>query len=434
MDKAFNPTGGKRALEMFKSVNAAGEELGVSRQLIEDDHFAGDTIILGGQKVANFGLCSYLGLGTDERLIEGAIDAVRRFGTSYSSSISYTALGLYGDLTERLEEILGANVILAGTTTLGHFAALPVLVESGDTVLLDGQAHASLLSVAPTLTANGAAVEMIPHNNLEVLEQRLVEIPADKRVWYLTDGVFSMHGDTVPVEDVHVLLDRYPNFHLYCDDAHGFGWDGPRGSGTYLKRAGWHERLVISVGMAKSFGTMGGIVATPNADFIEMITLTGGPLIFGGPLPPAVLGASVASADIHLSRDLPGLQAELNRRIDFVNRFSREIGLPLAGRHHTPLWFLEVGSSKHVLEMLSRMKQKGFFLNGAVFPVVPRGHGGLRFTVTNYNSLNQIEEMMVRLNDTRLEIFGESEVDVDLTAVDAPTGKSNTARGGEIEG
>lgn len=415
MEKSFSTSSSKRAFDMFKSVNAAGEALGVSRQLIQDDHFEGDSIILDNHKVANFGLCSYLGLGTDDRLVQGAIDATRRFGTSYSSSIAYTALGMYGDLTERLEKIFEARVIIAGTTTLGHFAALPVLVNAGETVFLDGQAHASLLSVSPTLVGQGAEVQMIPHNNLEVLEQRLMESDASRPVWYLTDGVFSMHGDTVPVEDLHSLLDRYPNLHVYCDDAHGFGWDGPRGSGTYLNRAGWHDRLVIAVGMAKSFGTMGGIIATTNEDFHERITLTGAPLIFGGPLPPPVLGASIASADIHLSDDLIGLKEQLNQRIRFVNDFSRQIGLPLAGRDHTPLWFLEVGASKHVLEMLSRMKEQGFFLNGAVFPVVPRGHGGLRFTVTNYNSMSQIEEMMIKLNNARLEIFGETEVEVDIS-------------------
>jgi 7-keto-8-aminopelargonate synthetase-like enzyme len=420
MEKRYSHTRAQRVLDIFRATSTAAHELGVGRQLIEDSSFAGDTIIIQGQKVANFGLCSYLGLGNDERLINGAIDATRRFGTSYSSSIAYTAVGLYGDLSERLEKIFQAPVILAGTTTLAHLAALPVLVRDEDVAYVDGQAHASLLAVIPALVSNGVRVEMIRHNDIEGLDRRLSESDDEGAAWYITDGLFSMHGDTVPVEALHPLLERHPRLHVYCDDAHGFGWSGPRGSGTYLSRAGWHERLVIAVGLAKSFGTMGGVVATPNRDFIDMINLTGSPLVFGGPIPPPMLGASIASADIHLSDELAALQGELDRRIKFVNAFSDSIGLPLAAFDNTPLWFLDVGASAKVLEGLSKMKAAGFFLNGAVFPVVPRGHGGLRFTVTNYNSIPQIEAMLTQLNDLHLEFSGETDIEIDLTDTGQP--------------
>jgi 7-keto-8-aminopelargonate synthetase-like enzyme len=420
MEKRYSHTRAQRVLDIFRATSTAAHELGVGRQLIEDSSFAGDTIIIQGQKVANFGLCSYLGLGNDERLINGAIDATRRFGTSYSSSIAYTAVGLYGDLSERLEKIFQAPVILAGTTTLAHLAALPVLVRDEDVAYVDGQAHASLLAVIPALVSNGVRVEMIRHNDIEGLDRRLSESVDEGAAWYITDGLFSMHGDTVPVEALHPLLERHPRLHVYCDDAHGFGWSGPRGSGTYLSRAGWHERLVIAVGLAKSFGTMGGVVATPNRDFIDMINLTGSPLVFGGPIPPPMLGASIASADIHLSDELAALQGELDRRIKFVNAFSDSIGLPLAAFDNTPLWFLDVGASAKVLEGLSKMKAAGFFLNGAVFPVVPRGHGGLRFTVTNYNSIPQIEAMLTQLNELHLEFSGETDIEIDLTDTGQP--------------
>lgn len=415
MTRSTQDTAAKRSIEMLRAAALAAANAGVGGQQIEDDQFLGDSIVLFGEKVANFGLCSYLGLGTDDRLVEGAIDATRRFGTSYSSSIAYTSLGLYGDLTERLSAMFGAPVILAGTTTLGHLAALPVLVNRGDIALVDGQAHASILAVKPSLVANGAHVRTIPHNDMGELERRLIDSTDVAAVWYLTDGVFSMHGDSAPAEQIHEMLAKYPNFHVYCDDAHGFGWDGAHGIGNYLKRVGWHDRVVVSAGMAKSFGTMGGIVATPNQDFIDLIKLTGSPLVFGGPIPPPILGASIASADIHLSSEHAILQAELNSRISHVNEFSSAIGLPLMVREHNPLWFMEVGAFKTTFAIAQRMRELGFYVNPAVFPVVPRGRGGIRFTVTNYNSRAQIEGMLTCLNKVRLELLSETEVIVDLT-------------------
>lgn len=405
----------KKSIDMLRSAAVAASVAGVAGLQIEDESFLGDSIVLFGEKVANFGLCSYLGLGTDERVIAGATEATRRFGTSYSSSIAYTSLGLYGDLGERLETMIGAPVIIAGTTTLAHLAALPVLVKRGDLALVDGQAHASILAVKPSLIGNGATVQTLAHNNMDELERRLVEASDVRAVWYLTDGVFSMHGDSAPAEDLLRLVDKYPKLHVYCDDAHGFGWDGKKGRGNYLKRVGWHERLVITAGMAKSFGTMGGIIATADQETIDLIKLTGSPLVFGGPLPPPILGASIASADIHLSSEHQLLQGELDARITRVNEFSATLGLPLMVREHNPLWFMEVGPADQTFAIAQRMRESGFYVNAAVFPVVPRGRGGIRFTVTNYNSMSQIEDMLTCLNKTRLEIAGPTEITVDLT-------------------
>ncbi|MDH3464157.1 MAG: aminotransferase class I/II-fold pyridoxal phosphate-dependent enzyme, partial [Acidimicrobiia bacterium] len=298
------------------------------------------------------------------------------------------------------------------------------LVGKGDVAVVDSQAHASVLSVRPMLTANGAEVRSVPHIDIEEIERRIGEA-GDRQVWYLTDGVFSMHGDSVPAEEIRALLDQYPNFHVYCDDAHGFGWDGLRGMGNFLKRSGWHDRLVISAGMAKSFGTIGGIVATQNADLLKVIRLAGSPLVFGGPIPPPMLGASIAAADIHLSDDHPRLQGELNRRISLVNEFSEEIGLPLAVREHNPIWYLEIGSFGNTFAAAESMRKAGFYVNPAVFPVVARGHGGIRFTVTNYHSIPQIEEMLVCLNQIRLEMFGETDIAVDMTEADAMGGSTS---------
>lgn len=402
-------------------MSALAEEKGLVRQLIEDSELQDGIITIKGAKVANFGVCSYLGLNDDERLVQGAIEALRRFGTSYSSSITYTAVPLYRDLRERFEAIFGASAVIAGSTTLAHFAALPVMVRRGDLVIVDGQAHASILAATPTLQTNGAQVESVRHSDMERLEARLAAAEPSQQVWYLTDGVFSMIGDTAPAERLHGLLDKYPNFHIYCDDAHGFGWDGIHGKGNHLRRTGWHERLVVVVGLAKSFGTMGGVVALQDRDLAGAIQSNGGPIVFGGPIPPAILGASIASADIHLSDELPVLQSQLMAKMRLINRFSGEIGLPLAARDETPLWFLEVGPTKGAIELAARMRLSGFYLNASAFPVVPRGRAGVRFTVTNKNTTSQIEDMLVCLNEHRLEMFGETEVEIDLDTMGEPT-------------
>ncbi|HUG07663.1 MAG TPA: aminotransferase class I/II-fold pyridoxal phosphate-dependent enzyme [Acidimicrobiia bacterium] len=415
MSKSQAHTRSNRAVEQFLRYTRLARQLGISRQLIEDDEFHGDTIVLRGQEVGNFGLCSYLGLGDDPRLIDAAIDAVSRYGNSYSSSAAYTALPLYGDLRERFEAMLGAPVVIAASTTLAHMSALPILVREGDTVAIDAHAHASLLGVIPSLSANGATVHHLSHSDLDTLEELADDAPG--RTWYLFDGLYSMKGVTAPAEDLRAMLDRHQELWLYCDDAHSFGWSGGSGGGQFLERAGWHERIVMTYGLAKSFGTMGGIVANPDAELMEIVETVGGPMIFGGPLPPGTLGASIASADIHLSDELPGLQEDLMERIRLVNRLSEELGLPIASREETPLWFCEIGPALSAISVGVSMLEKGYFLNAAVFPAVPRNQGGVRFTVTRYNGIDQIEEMLTTLNDVRLA-HEDGENVIDLTALE----------------
>ncbi|HUF15357.1 MAG TPA: aminotransferase class I/II-fold pyridoxal phosphate-dependent enzyme [Acidimicrobiia bacterium] len=422
MTKSLSHTRADRAVDQFLRQSRLGRQLGFSHQLIEDHEFHGDTITIGGRELVNFGLCCYLGLGDDPRVVEAAIDAVTRYGNSYSSSVAYTALPLYGDLRERLGAMLDAPVVVAASTSLAHFAALPVMVRRGDVVIVDALAHASILAVLPTLEANGAEVRQVPHNDLARVSD--LAAAATQRSWYLIDGLYSMAGDTAPAEELMLLFSTHPGLWVYCDDAHGFGWDGARGQGQFLRRAGWHDRLVMSFGLAKSFGTMGGVIAARDEDLIEAIEVTGGPMVFGGPLPPPVLGASIVAADIHLSDELPGLQAELMERIRFVAEHSSRIGLPLGSKELTPLWWVEIGPVMSTASVVSSLLNEGFFVNGAVFPAVPRGRGGVRFTVTRYNSLAQIESMLDLLNEARLEQAGHDDI-IDLTALEDPETESS---------
>lgn len=418
MEKALSPTRADRLLRVFKRIALDMREAGLSRQLIGEEGFTGDSITLNGGRVLNFGLCSYLGLGDDPRVKAAAKAAVDRFGASYSSSIAYTAVPLYGELRQRMERIFGAGVVITGTTTLGHLTALPVLVMPGDRVLVDAQTHSSVMTATQTLQAGGISVTPLAHNDLELLESVIADDSDSRRIWYMTDGVFSMRGDTSPAEDLMNLLEKDDRLHLYVDDAHGFGWAGENGRGQFLERVGWHDRVVVIVGLAKSFGSLGGVVASTNAEFVENIELCGPALTFGGPIPPPNLGASIASADIFLSPEMSELQQHLMERVRLVNKLSTELGLGLASLEETPLWFLDLGDVKDMMRLASAMRDRGFFLNGAGFPAVPYGHAGLRFTVTLDLSLAQIEHMLVTLNDTRLELFGETEIVIDADSVE----------------
>ena len=106
-------------------------DAGFCRARIEDSDLSGDVITLQGQTVANFGLCSYMGLSLDDRIKKGAIDTIERFGSVYSSSSVYTSVGIFNELEDRLRQIFQSPVSVAATTTLAHLAVLPMVITPG---------------------------------------------------------------------------------------------------------------------------------------------------------------------------------------------------------------------------------------------------------------------------------------------------------------
>ncbi|HKX76634.1 MAG TPA: aminotransferase class I/II-fold pyridoxal phosphate-dependent enzyme, partial [Acidimicrobiia bacterium] len=375
---------------------------GLCKIRVEDQKLTGGSLTIEGKAMLNFGSAAYLALNTDHRLKQGAIEAIERFGPVFSSSTAYTSIDLYTRLERQLEQITGGQIIVPTTTTLGHLAALPILVKSDDVALVDAQAHATVHLATELLVAAGIPVETVPHNDVAALEGRVAALSDEhERVWYLADGVYSMFGDIAPVAEIAQLLDRYHNLHLYYDDAHGFGWCGQAGRGVVLETMGWHPRLVVAMSLAKSWGSGGAVLAfPPGSEDFDVIRLCGTTLGFSGPLHPAELGASVAAAGIHLSPEVAERQSRLNAQIDLVRDTLIRLRVPVLNHAQTPLWFVRIGLIEQAMEVARRLMDRGFYLNVAGFPLVPYGYAGLRFTHTLYHTDDQVLSMLEALAET----------------------------------
>ena len=190
---------------------------------LDDEVATGRTIWVEGQELLSFGSCSYLGLETDPRLKAGAIRAAERYGTQYSSSRAYASSPLYAPLEEGFSEMFGGHAMLSPTTTLGHLSTLPVLIQEHDAIVVDHQAHHYLHLGVTQAQAGGAEVQVVRHGALDRMEQAISQfVDAGKeKIWLVLDGVYSMFGDLPDAHHARMLLNRYPNLHLYVDDAHG---------------------------------------------------------------------------------------------------------------------------------------------------------------------------------------------------------------------
>jgi len=352
-------------------------------------------VTLRGRRHVNFGSCSYVGLETDLRLKNAACDAVARYGVQFASSRAYVSCPPYAELERLLGAMFDAPLVVAQTTTLAHFAALPILIGREDAVICDQLVHHSVQAVLPTLAAAGTLCRFVRHNRVDRLDQ-LVRTLAERhrRVWYLADGIYSMHGDPAPLDQLHELVSRHDQLSLYIDDAHGVSWAGKHGRGTVLGGGPLPRRTVMVASLAKAFSAGGAVMVFPDAETARLVRACGSTMIFSGPLQPALLGAAIASARVHLSSEITGRQRRLMDRINLFNDLAAARGLPLGSTAATPIRFVETGDTDATYRVAAALMGDGFYVNTAAFPAVSKGHGGLRVALTVHQTLDDIRELV----------------------------------------
>lgn len=365
----------------------------------EGDSCNGREVRLRGRDLVNFGSCSYLGLEVDERLKQGACDAIQRYGVQFSSSRAYVSTPLYAEYEALLSQIFdGAPLVVTQTTSLGHLATLPVVVGEHDAVLYDVLVHASVQAVLPTLRAAGIECTQVPHNSVERLDEMLTQLSHRyEKIWYLCDGIYSMHGDRAPLLALYALQDRHPALHLYVDDAHGMSWTGRNGAGTVLGFGPIRARTVVALGLSKAFAAAGAVFVFSDDETRRLVRACGSTLIFSGPLQPGQIGAGIASARLHLSGELQQRQSLLSERIQLFNELSLDSGLRLRDASESPVRFIEIGAEEQALDRASDLIESGFFTNLSVFPAVPRRRAGIRVMLTTHHTDEDVRELVSAL-------------------------------------
>lgn len=383
--------------------------LGITHQSPEDEKMDGRLIHIKGKEMVNFSSCSYLGLEMDQRLKDGAIDAINRYGTYFSSSRAYLTTKLYEELEDQLSQIFNKPILLATSTMLGHISNIPVIVDDRDAVILDHNVHASVQTCCEMLKARHIPIDIIRHSNMEMLEEKIKKYASThNKVWYFADGVYSMHGDLLPVKDVYALMDKYENFYLYADDVHGMGWTGEHGSGSVLAQAPAHEKLYLATGLSKSFAAFGGVLVYPNEKIRNIVKYFGKTMTFCAPVQPPNLGAAVASAKIHLSNEVYDLHRKLQGKIKLFNSLAKMYDLPLYSDGLTPVKFICLGKPEVGYQMVKQLMNRGFYVSISCYPSVPYNNTGIRVPVTLHTTDQDIENVIKAIAEILPAVIAEA--------------------------
>lgn len=382
-------------LDSIDEVIKNAKEKGVVHLYADNKILQGRKISVNKQELLHFGTTGYLGLEQDIRLKEAAVNAIYSFGTQFPLSKTYISHPLYATLEEKIQEMYKYPVIITKNSTLGHLAVIPTVIRDEDAIILDHQVHWSVQNATIALKARGVPVEMIRHNNMEMLERKIKELQNKvKNIWYMADGVYSMFGDFAPINDLKSLLDKYPQLHIYFDDVHGMSWKGKNGTGFISSQFNsLSERILLFCTLSKTFGASGAILICPNEKFYHKIKNFGGPLTFSAQLEPAAVAAAIASANIHLSEEIYTLQNQLQDRIQYFNSLLDSTNLPLIDKNESPVFYIGTGMPDTGYNFVKRLMNEGFFINLGLFPAVPVKNTGARITVSLHNQLKDIKAL-----------------------------------------
>jgi 8-amino-7-oxononanoate synthase len=334
---------------------------------------------------------NYLGLTADPRVIQGARDALERYGTGLTGSrLLNGTTPLHLELERELAEWMGTEDAIVFTT--GHQAnigTLGTLLGPGDTVVVDSGDHASLLDGA---LISRAKLRAFPHNRMDRLENRLEKAVADGGgVLVVVDGVFSMEGDIAPLSEIVALCKRF-GARLMVDEAHAVGVLGARGAGT-AELLGLEDEVDLRMGtFSKSLASCGGFIAG-DADVIEFLKVQSRAFLFTASGVPAAVGAALAALRVIRSDEGPQLLARVLENGRHLNRGLHELGFDVvepspvrnaAGVQEmiiTPIVPVRVGEDWKAGLLWRALWDAGVFTNVAVHPAVAPGGALLRTSV-----------------------------------------------------
>ncbi|PHM51218.1 aminotransferase class I/II-fold pyridoxal phosphate-dependent enzyme [Xenorhabdus sp. KK7.4] len=329
-----------------------------------------------GHEFINMCSCSYLGLNRHPKIIDGAIRALEHEGTmSTSVSRARIAPRLMVETEQLMSKVFDAEIILTTSCFTASVSVLPLLASGQLTegkkplMIFDRSCHFSMNILKPNC-GNETEVVTCPHNSIEFIEQACKE---NDTVAYVCDGAYSMGGNA-PIEELIRLQKEYGLF-LYIDDSHSISVYGEQGVG--LSRSFFdklNDRTVIVGSLAKAFGATGGVIMLGSNKYREMLDYCSGPLGWSQMINAPGLGAIKASAQIHLSDELPKLQAQLG---EAMAHFDRIIPSSNAG-NGLPIRVIDLPSVDDAVEASARLFQKGFYCSAVFFPIVAKDRPGIR--------------------------------------------------------
>jgi glycine C-acetyltransferase len=334
---------------------------------------AGHVRVSHGKEVLNLCANNYLGLASHPALIQAAHEALDRWGYGMASvRFICGTQEIHKELERRLSEFLGTDdTILYSSCFDANGGLFETILGEEDIVISDELNHASIIDGIRLCKAKRARYR---NGDMDELESHLKEARGARFRLIATDGVFSMDGYYARLVEICDLADKYDAL-VMVDDSHAAGFTGAKGRGTH-ERAGVMGRIDIITGtLGKALGGASGGFTSGRKEIIDLLRQRSRPYLFSNSIPPAIAGASIAALDLlSTSTDL------IDRLRENTAHFRTEmtkLGFSILPGEH-PIAPIMLGDAALAGRFAERMLEKGVYVIGFSYPVVPQGKARIR--------------------------------------------------------
>ncbi|MEG3134544.1 8-amino-7-oxononanoate synthase [Rouxiella sp. T17] len=342
-----------------------------------------------GQRYLNFSGNDYLGLSQHPALIAAWQQGAARYGVGSGGSGHVTGFStVHQQFEQQLADWQGySRALLFISGFAANQAVLAAMMQADDRILADKLSHASLLEAA---VQSPAQLRRFAHNQPQALA-RLLEKPLTGETLTVTEGVFSMDGDTAPLNDLHNLARKHGSW-LLVDDAHGIGVVGEQGRGSCWQQGVKPELLVLTFG--KAFGCSGAAVLCDEATADYLLQFARH-LIYSTAMPAAQVCALQAALTCIQQGD--DLRDKLAANIARFKTGGRQLGLALTPST-SAIQPVMIGENQAALDVAQRLREQQLWVSAIRPPTVPPGSARLRLTLTAAHQPEDIDILLESLN------------------------------------
>ena len=352
-----------------------------------------------GAEVLNLCANNYLGLADDPRIIAAAKEALDRWGYGLASvRFICGTQDVHKQLEHRISEFLGTeDTALYSSCFDANGGLFETILGEQDAVISDELNHASIIDGIRLCRAKRLRYR---NRDMADLEEQLRAAEGARRRLIATDGVFSMDGYVAPLGEICALAERYQAM-VMVDDSHAVGFVGARGRGT-PELHGVTDRVDVITGtLGKALGGASGGYTSGRKEIIDLLRQRSRPYLFSNSVAPAVAGASLKVLDLLEGSD--DLRARLRENTRWFRQRMTDLGFDILPGDH-PIVPVMIGDAARASRMAGLLLQKGVYVIGFSYPVVPVGKARIRTQVSAAHERAELESAAAAFATVRDEM------------------------------
>jgi glycine C-acetyltransferase len=353
----------------------------------------------GSRHVLNLCANNYLGLANHPEVIAAAHEALDRYGYGMASvRFICGTQTLHKALEQRISEFLKTeDTILYPSCFDANGGLFETILGPEDAVISDALNHASIIDGIRLCKAQRYRYQ---HDDMEDLEAQLIASQDARVRLIVTDGVFSMDGTIADLRAICDLADKYDALTM-IDDCHATGFLGATGRGTHEFRDVMGRIDIITGTLGKALGGASGGFTAARREIVAWLRQRSRPYLFSNSVAPVIAAASIAVFDL-LERD-DSMRTRLHRNAAYFRSQMTDRGFELLPGEH-PIIPVMLGDARLATTMADRLLERGIYVIGFSFPVVPRGQARIRTQMTAGLTIEQLDRAVAAFSDVGHEL------------------------------